>query len=100
MSVGGRDRAVCQWVVEPKAPTYEAVPAERMQLAVLAPPPKRAVAAEVTEYALGSRLVPVQEGVLEVPARAMDVAPALLSVSVVTSDIRCEAETPAMCHHC
>ena len=100
VSVGGRDRAVCQWAVEARAPGYHSVPAERMQLAVLAPPPKRTDAAEVIEYAAGARLSPVQDGPLEAPAQAVQPAPVLLSVSVVTSDLRCGAHTrliPRLC---
>lgn len=94
VSVGGADRAVCQWVLEAKARDvresvgFEAVP----KLTVLAPPPDTVVELPHVEYAAdGEELEELEEGVL-VDSAAEQVAKVelwVLAIQVVTSDIKC-----------
>jgi hypothetical protein len=93
LSVGGADRAVCQWVLEGKASedrervAFEPVP----KLTVLAPPPHTVVELAHVEYADdGEELEALQEGVLvDAPAEQVaKVQPWVLAVQVVTSDIK------------
>ena len=93
VSVGGADRAVCQWVLEAKARedregvAFDAVP----KLTVLAPPPDKVVELAHVEYAEdGEELEELQEGVMveDCTGQAPKVAPWVLGIQVVTSDLK------------
>lgn len=93
VSVGGADRAVCQWALEAKAledresVINEAVP----KPTVLAPPPDTVVELAHVEYAEdGEELEELEEGVVIDTATVQEIRmqPWTLGIQVVTSDIK------------
>lgn len=93
VSVGGADRAVCQWALEAKAHEereavgFDAVP----KLTVLAPPPDKVVELAHVEYADdGEELEQLQEGVMAEGTAEENpkVEPWVLGIQVVTSDLK------------
>lgn len=90
VSVGGRDRAVCQWRVDGRAKEARAVPAGAAALPVLAPPPHHMVELTTVEYtAAGDAAAAPVEGTLEAPARRAAVETIPLSLTITTSDLKC-----------
>lgn len=93
VSVGGADRAICQWVLEANACEeresvgFAAVPT----LTVLAPPHDTAVELAHVEYAEdGEELEEIQEAVVMDVAveQVAKVQPWVLAIQVVTSNIK------------
>jgi hypothetical protein len=90
VSVGGRDRAICQWAVKANIKDPQEAPEKQLELAVLTPPPKRIVEMPVAEFtAAKETLAPVKEGPLDTPLRHATASLMLLQICVVTSDVKC-----------
>lgn len=89
MSVGGRDRAICQWAVEPHGRDQQRIPGSSAQLAVLAPSPMHIIDMQTVEFTgSGEPMAQLEEGTLDAPARQERANTMLVALTVITSDIK------------
>jgi hypothetical protein len=98
VSVGGRDRGICQWAVEPRGRDQQCLSGTRAQLAVLAPPPMHIIDLRTTKFTgSGEPMVQLEEGMLDTPAWQERANTMLVALTVLTSNIKCAPRLMSPC---